>query len=95
MISVAAKVAESEESLVRNHLKKVHKYLFEGLIMATLCPPFDTIGGFAAITYMLSALCFLMKNPANWLNILIFICSIFGQTLWLLVGFFVYKVDHE
>lgn len=88
-LGFVTKVAESTEQTYRAILAKAHKYLFNGFVMAAVCPPFDAVGLFSSAPYVLAGLCFLVLSPSTFTNIAVFIMSIVGQVAWLSVGFFV------
>ena len=88
-LGFVTKLAESTEQTYRAMLVKAHKYLFNGFVMAVVCPPFDTVGLFSSAPYVLAGLCFLTLSPTTFANIAVFVMSIAGQVVWLAVGFFV------
>lgn len=88
-LGFVTKLAESTEQTYRAMLVKAHKYLFNGFVMAVVCPPFDTVGLFCSAPYVLAGLCFLTLRPNTFANISVFVMSIAGQVVWLAVGFFV------
>lgn len=88
-LGFVTKVAESTEHTYRAILAKAHKYLFNGFVMATVCPPFDAVGLFSSAPYVLAGLCFLVLSPSSFSNIAVFVMSIVGQVAWLAVGFFI------
>ncbi|KAK3882833.1 hypothetical protein Pcinc_012806 [Petrolisthes cinctipes] len=89
ILGFVTKVSESQEVTIKATLIKTHKYLFEAFIMACVCPPFNAVGIFSSLPYILAGLCFLTRDPGTGFNIVVFIMSILGQSIWLAVGFFV------
>lgn len=88
-LGFVTKLAESTEQTYCAMLVKAHKYLFNGFVMAVVCPPFDTVGLFSSAPYVLAGLCFLTLSPGSFTNIAVFVMSIAGQVVWLAVGFFI------
>lgn len=88
LLGFITKVSESKEETLRAVLPKTHKYLLQAFVMAAVCPPFNAVGLFSSVPYVLAALCFLTLDPGASLNITVFVFSIVGQIIWLAVGFF-------
>lgn len=88
-LGFVTKIAESTERTYGAILAKAHKYLFNGFVMAAVCPPFDAVGLFSSAPYVLAGLCFLVLSPSTFINITVFVMSIVGQIAWLSVGFFI------
>ncbi|CAL4062409.1 unnamed protein product [Meganyctiphanes norvegica] len=86
-IALIAKFCESKEETLVAKFQKSHKYLLEAMVMATICPPFNPVGIFASIPYVMASIIFFMNNPRHALNIVVLIASIVGQVAWIPLGF--------
>ncbi|XP_063589410.1 uncharacterized protein LOC134766483 isoform X1 [Penaeus indicus] len=88
LIGLVTKMAETKEETWAAVLTKTHKYSFESFLMATVCPPFNALGLFTSVSYVLAGMCYLMLDPGCFVNIMVFVLSILGQVAWLALGFF-------
>lgn len=89
LVGVVTKICESKERTAKPILIKMPKYISESFVMATICPPFNALGVFTSVPYVVAGIVFLLRDPGAATNIVTFIFSIFGQVAWLAVGFFV------
>ncbi|XP_064103955.1 uncharacterized protein LOC135213748 isoform X2 [Macrobrachium nipponense] len=89
LVGVVTKICESKERTAKPILIKMPKYISESFVMATICPPFNALGVFTSVPYVVAGIVFLLREPGAATNIVTFIFSIFGQVAWLAVGFFV------
>lgn len=87
-IGLVTKMAETKEETWTAVLTKTHKYSFESFLMATVCPPFNALGLFTSVPYVLAGVCYLTLDPGAVVNVLVFVLSILGQVAWLALGFF-------
>nr|XP_027234933.1 uncharacterized protein LOC113826259 [Penaeus vannamei] len=83
-IGLVTKMAETKEETWTAVLTKTHKYSFESFLMATVCPPFNALGLFTSVPYVLAGVCYLTLDPGAVVNVLVFVLSILGQVVaWL------------
>ncbi|XP_047481124.1 uncharacterized protein LOC125033560 isoform X2 [Penaeus chinensis] len=87
-IGLVTKMSETKEETWAAVLTKTHKYSFESFLMATVCPPFNALGLFTSVPYVLAGMCYLTLDPGCFVNIMVFVLSILGQVAWLALGFF-------
>ncbi|KAL7648701.1 UNVERIFIED_CONTAM: hypothetical protein RMT77_000608 [Armadillidium vulgare] len=87
VIGFVTKISESTETTFSDRIKKLKNYFAESLIMASVCPPFNPTGIFCSAAYVLSALVFFVEDPESLINILGFVLAIFGQVIWVSIGF--------
>ncbi|XP_042863982.1 uncharacterized protein LOC122248187 isoform X2 [Penaeus japonicus] len=88
LVGLVTKISETKEETWSAVVTKTHKYAFESFLMATVCPPFNAVGLFTSVPYVLAGLCYLTLDPESFVNVVVFMLSILGQVAWLALGFF-------